>query len=275
MFCTNCGTKLSEGVKFCHECGNATPQPSSPEKVEEAPPVINIPFIPPEAPDEPAESKSEFNIPDYQPQPAYTPPPEQPPAYSPGAEQPVAQYQPTNTYQQSYDQKYQKPKTKNTGLIIAFSVIGVAVVVIAVLMITGVFSSIGSPKGYKTPEELMSVYFGAFEEADEETIVSLLLPELVEYALDNGYVRKGLASEMDDYYDMYGNKISRWYVEDDYPYSIYEDEFEEIGLDGSTVEEYTNYSTEVKLGGPDDYDSYIFDFDLVKVSGKWYLIEVW
>lgn len=126
-FCPNCGAPISEGVKFCMECGTkiALPEPSAPAEVTAEPPAPPV-------------------------QPVYEPPVQQ--VYQP----PVS---PANrVYQSPVQQTYEKspaaparggesPRQKKKGKVILFAVVGAVVVLAAVLLI---LLLVGGSEGDKT-----------------------------------------------------------------------------------------------------------------------------
>lgn len=297
MFCTNCGSQIPDDAKFCTECGKPiTDEHLDEARAEEAPSYEDnssehqdIPVM-----EKPEEAASDTPV-ENQAYNWYAPPAREQPAPTPDfAAREVPGYQAVPVYNkapgypdqqayqqpdqpQTYDQKYQAPQKKNSiPIIVIFCIIGVAIIGVLVWMFAGGLpGGIGSGRGYDTPEELMSVYFGAFQEGNERTVVGLVLPELVDYAILNGYSKDELTEELDDFYDDYGNKVSSWYVSGKREYSVYYEDFEDVGIDGSRIQKFMNYTTEVTLGGPSSYNELTIDFDLVQIDGRWYLTDIW
>ena len=183
-----------------------------------------------------------------------------------------------NMYQESYDRKFQQPKKKNSRLVIgALCVVGLLVVGVLVWMfVGGIFGGGGSAAGgYDKPEDLMSVYFGAFQESNDKTVADLMLPQIVDYAILEGFKKTDLPAELDEFYEYYGNKVVGWYISETFEWTDDFTEYWDIKIDESKVEKYIDYTAEVTLGGPKSNEELTMEFSLVKYDGKWYLTDVW
>lgn len=156
-----------------------------------------------------------------------------------------------------------------TGALIGIIAGGIAVVAI-VLVLCGVF---GGAKGYRSQTELIDDYFDAVEDRDYRKLVHMLAPGLTEYAYGELGTSsdRSLIEELDDwYYDYYGFEVDDWYIEevDYYDHS----DIQNLHQHGIKADEYVDVWVVAHFENGEEYD---IDFDLVKVNGKWYIIEVW
>jgi len=284
MFCPDCGSNLADNAKFCSECGKSLADITKTEKPDNENTISSSAEKAYNSYKIEDDRTSGYQRNDRGPEPHVS---ESAGSswYSQQKAEESSKYQPASTatrqsqqpYQPSYDMKLQQPQKKNNGLIIAiFCVIGLMIVGVFVwIFSSGVLGSF--QKGYDTPEELVGIYFAAFQDEDEKTIQSLFFTDLVDYAILSGWEKSEIVEELDYYYDDYGNEISHWYVSDtyEYTYSDFVGYYEDLDLKSSDIESYIDFETTVLLNGPDIYEEYIFDFDLIKIKGKWHLLEVW
>ena len=283
MFCPDCGSNLADNAKFCSACGKSLADVVNTKKPDDG----DITSSTAESGYSPNRFEPDRTT-DNKTYDSFSPRESESSGSSWYAQQKAeetSRYQPASTdvrqfrqpYQSSGDLKFQQPQKKNSGLIIGiFCFIGVLIVSIIVWMFTsGVPGSFR--KGYETPEELMGIYFAAFQDEDEKTIESLFLTDLVDFAILSGWNKNELVEALDLYYNDYGNNVSGWYVSNTYEYTYGEfiDYYEDFGLKASDIESYMDFETTVLLDGPDVYEEYIIDFDLIKINGRWHLLEVW
>lgn len=147
---------------------------------------------------------------------------------------------------------------------------GCAYIAISVL---DLFGDMG--RGYSNYNALLDDYFDAFEEDDTNAFVKLLLPEIMNGAEESGLTHRDVAYYLDSWYDDYGNEVDSWRISSETEYDLDDFYYLDIdSLDGKTLK-IINVTVEVQLDGPWNYDVEIFDFDLIKTDGRWYLIEVW
>ena len=285
MFCPECGSNLADNAKFCSGCGKPLADAIKSTRPDDG-----------ESVSPPAEKGHTYyqyetdRTSEYQNSDRTAVQRESEPSGSSWyaqqkAEESSRYHQPASTgtrqfqqpYQSSGDMKFQHPQKKSSGLVIGiFCVIGIMIVGVVVWIFSSGVSG-GFQKGYDTPEELIGIYFAAFQAEDEKTIQSLFLINLVDYAILGGWEKSEIVKELDYYYDEYGNNVSRWYVNDTYEYTYGEfvDYYEGLEMSRSDIESYIDFETTVFLDGPYTYEELIVDFDLIKVKGKWHLLEVW
>lgn len=278
MFCTECGSKLPDGSKFCTDCGAAlvnAAQAAPPQERQEAERPPERQTAPEYAPYQPPTGQSS---PYQAPQSPYQAPAGQSPYQAPVNQNspyqpPVGQHSPYEAPTGGADPRYQKPEKKsNVALIAIICVVGVAVLAVIAWVL---FSGLGSGSSAKTPEDLIESYLVLLEKGDEEGVVKLFLPELVQYGLDMGYEGYDLLYELDSYVDEYGSTLDDWYVTEYYNEPISDYDLKELGVKGK-VEAVANYTAEVTLIDSDDYDyEWTFDFTMICIDGRWSLLEVW
>ena len=304
MFCPNCGGQIPDDARFCTDCGktvevpevaNIQPQPeqeyqpqtyappsdfSQPQVTQEYQPQTYTPpadFSQPQVTQEYSSQSYAAPTSDYsQPQDAANQPVSSTYNQAGYPQQPAQQtYQ--NMYQESYDRKFQQPKKKSPGLVIGvLCIAGLLVVGVLVWMfVGGIFGGGSAAGGYDKPEDLMSVYFGAFQESNYKTVTDLMLPQLVDYAILEGYKKADLPAELDEFYDYYGNKVAGWYISETFEWPDDFSEYWDIEIDESKIEKYVDYTAEVTLGEPKSHEELTMEFGLVKYDGKWYLLDVW
>ena len=72
--------------------------------------------------------------------------------------------------------------------------------------------------------------------------------------------------------DVHGSRVERWHVMSVYPHSA-SDAAGVSALLGETVTHYVDVEVSVRFAGaPEDE---VWDFDLVRIDGAWYLYEIW
>ena len=127
-------------------------------------------------------------------------------------------------------------------------------------------------------EKLINSYFSMVSAGDSEGITDLLHP-LVSEALDNaGFSQSEYAAEIDGYSNNYGSEVIDHYVYGMYPYenSRYTQLCELLGFTQAQLELYISVEVGVNMYTTDGHpDSYVYGFDLVKVQGEWFIIEIW
>lgn len=160
-------------------------------------------------------------------------------------------------------------KKLSTGAIIGI-IAGVIAVVLVILALCGVF---GGARGYRSQEDLFEDYFDAVEDRDYHKLVRMFSPDLIEYASEEWDLssERSLMQKLDDwYYDYYGLEVENWHIceVDEYDRSDIQ-ELREYGVDADElIDVYV-------LARFEDGNEYDIDFDLAKVNGKWYIIEIW
>jgi hypothetical protein len=262
MFCPNCGTQMPDEARFCPSCGSRM-------EPERAPVTAAVPAAE-QTP--PAARRDAYHEPAAQQTAGAYQQPAQEAACQPVYRDPDPQYPPHSPYPQPAPQ----PR-KNRGLVIAVIVLAVLVVIggcayIAVSVLD-LFGNVGGARGYSNYRDLLDDYFDAFEDSDADAFVKLILPEIMDSAEESDLTNQDVAYYLDSWYDDYGNEVDSWYISDETAYSM--DDFSYLySLDGEDVS-VIDLTVEVQLDGPWNYDVEIFDFDLIQVDGKWYLIEVW
>lgn len=169
-------------------------------------------------------------------------------------------------------QPQEQPKKKlGKGALIGIIAGGLVLVVI----LLAVFGAFGSPgHGYVSQEKLIEAYFDAAEHRDFDRIAGMLAPNEVEYISDyyNYSGSKEVCEFIDSWCpDQYSLKVDDWYIYDVDEYGDYdiEDVEDDLEID---VSEYVDVWVVVTFKNGDEYD---YDFDLVKVNGKWYITEIW
>lgn len=258
MYCSSCGNEIPNGTKFCAACGAeqtvAQPVAASVPTQEQQGYAAN-----PYQQQPPAQPQQSYSQPQYQqPQQGYAAQPQQPYAQ---------QYSPAYGLQQP--PKNQKKKA--TAIIIS------AVVVVA-LVIAAIFI-FGGSGGASSPDKLVASYFKAYEKADLSAMMKLYHDKYVKAGRTYG----GLSTDadflydVDDWFSEYGTRVIN--------YKITDTDFDDIGasekasmaailgISASKLGSMATVSVEVELQGYSYTRTY--DFDILEIGGKWYLIEVW
>lgn len=214
------------------------------------------------------------------------------PAYGhPSSGQP-GQY---SDYPQSQHSHHMPEQIRMSGGRIAAIVI--VVLLAAALLIGGIFFAISrlgynlshfdpprygdgngnAENGYSDYETLIYDYFAMMEEGDSSSFADFLHPKVIE-ALDTEDIpQTEYAAALDDWIDFYGMEITNYDIGRGYPYenSDYTVLSDSIGLEQAELEQYIDVEVDVGILESGEREEYIMDFDLIKVSGQWYIVEVW
>lgn len=305
MFCPKCGAQLDDKDNFCYKCG----MPAAPETGIETDSYAD------ETEAQDIQEQSGFTVPGFkvpgfrtesdESEQEEEPEPEQDPEFenerqTAGGEEEPEPPVPQNTWYQQPEQQsswYQPPeepwvyaepgydayapressynpyqpqkKKGRTGLVIGFA--GLCVVILAAVLYIVLTMSGG---GYRNYHDLIDDYFDAFEEGDIYKICSLMPKEFVNAIRAEGYTRDDIAYNLDYWYDCYRNDVEEWHITGIEDYGMAEYYYDDY-FDAAQIDRFINVSADVWLDGPTVYDTYIFDFDLILVDGRWYLICVW
>ena len=112
-----------------------------------------------------------------------------------------------------------------------------------------------APEGY---EDVIDAYFDARGDADADAIRALFPQAMRDEALSDA--------------DVHGSRVERWHVMSVYPHSA-SDAAGVSALLGETVTHYVDVEVSVRFSGaPEDE---VWDFDLVRIDGAWYVYEIW
>ncbi len=248
MFCPNCGTQVSDTSKFCPSCGNSmAAQPPQQEPTYSAPSQNQQP---------PA-----YSAPQYQQPPVYTQP--TPP------QQPYAGYQQPAYSAPGYGTAVYTPKKSKKPLIIIIAIVVVVAIVAALFLFViggGIFRG-----GYKDYNKLIGDYFTAASKNDTKAIINMMLPEMRDLWKEMGMGdERALLDEMDYWTDNYGMAVMSWSINQIDEYDA-EDALDFTAYLRIKPTQYVDIEVNADYGYT--YDT--FDFDLVLVNGRWYIIEIW
>lgn len=175
-------------------------------------------------------------------------------------------------YEEPYEAPYEpavpeyKPKKKLPLAIILIA----AAALIAVL----VFCFFGK-SGYKDYNDLIDDYFKASSNADLKGVLELFHPKAIDVVATalgyDDYLQT--LDYLDEWYSdgYYGRKAVSWTVESVEPADI-DDIILFEGILGIDVERVLDVEVDVVFAGGDDE---CYDFDLISVDGRWYMIDIW
>ena len=163
---------------------------------------------------------------------------------------------------------------KKTGLIIGISVACVLVIAAGIILAFMYFGDSSEDEGFATIEDLLGAYFEAFAADEADMIGGYFLPELVAAFESDGYSLEEIAEYLDAGYDDYGTAIKKWSQEVSQELDI-DDTFlgdKNVDIDTSKVQSARYLEADVTFKS--DSEVWIFEFDVAKRDGGWYLVEV-
>ncbi len=256
MFCKNCGASMPDGSSFCSQCGARADVP-----VENNVPAGNH-----------AGDGYGYN---QNVQPDYS-----------------AGQQAGEPYQQGYAGEYygtgeaaaaqvQTAKKNRLVGIIAVAAVAVIAIVVVLILVLG-----GGSKGAKNVDGLVDQYVEAMTKADGGKLLDLMPEEFVDEAVEqSGMDRKNLESYMDMALSAATANLDTEYgkgwkvtaeVTDEYDYEgseltdLQANFMEEYGIEVEAAKEVEfDITIEYKDGSDTDWDS----LEVIKVDGKWYIVE--
>ena len=180
------------------------------------------------------------------------------------------------------------PKGSKTGVIIAVSIACVLIIAAGILIAftdffggrgtTGSGIGISTPpvanQGFATYEALIEAYFDAFESGDERKIAGYFLPEILDLVEEWGYAKTDVEAleNLDAMYKFYGAEVT-WDESGTEVLDISGTYLEDTDIDTSKIESIKSVSIELEVTGRESDGWYYFE--VVKIGGKWYLMEIW
>ena len=287
MFCTNCGTSISDDAKFCPNCGAVNQRAAQAAQSAQTQPAAPAQPVQPEPTPQPVETApvqpTQIN---QAPQPVY--------AAAPVQQQAMPQDGPvyaTEVYP-GYGAAAAPVKKKKTGLIVGICAGGAVVIagiVVLILWLTGVFGGgVAGGVGGNSPAAVANSFIDIVMDPngiDGQKVMDLLPDEMIDYGMsEGGYANE---AEMADAleYSLGGSMVENLQLMEDYgisydvsigeiaPVSDYElediqDAYQEIGVtvsDAQTVEAVFNFEM--------DGETYSESTDIatIQVGGQWYL----
>lgn len=287
MFCTNCGTSISDDAKFCPNCGAVNQRAAQAAQSAQTQPAAPAQPVQPEPTPQPVETApvqpTQIN---QAPQPVY--------AAAPVQQQAMPQDGPvyaTEVYP-GYGAAAAPVKKKKTGLIVGICAGGAVVIagiVVLILWLTGVFGGgVAGGVGGNSPAAVANSFIDIVMDPngiDGQKVMDLLPDEMIDYGMsEGGYANE---AEMADAleYSLGGSMVENLQLMEDYgisydvsigeiaPVSDYElediqDAYQEIGVtvsDAQTVEAVFNFEM--------DGETYSESTDIatILVGGQWYL----
>ena len=290
MFCTNCGTSISDDAKFCPNCGAvnqraaqaAQPAPTQPAAAP-VQPVQPEPTPQPveAAPVQPAQANQA-------PQPVY--------AAAPAQQQAMSQNGPAYSAEMypGYGAAAAAApvKKKKTGLIVGICAGGAVVIagiVVLILWLTGVFGGgVAGGVGGNSPVAVANSFIDIVMDPngiDGQKVMDLLPDEMIDYAMSGGnYANEAEMADaleyslgnsmvenlqlMGEYGISYDVSVGEAAPVSDYELEDIQDAYQEIGVnvsDAQTVEAVFNFEM--------DGETYSESTDIatIQVGGQWYL----
>ena len=163
---------------------------------------------------------------------------------------------------------------KKAGLIIGISVACVLIIAVAIIFAFMNFGGSSENGGFATIDELLDTYFIAFEADEAEKIGRCFLPELVAAFESDGYSLEEITEYLDAGYDDYGESIKKWEQAVSQNLDI-DDTFlgnKNVDIDTSKVQSARYLEADVTFKNGSEI--WIFEFDVAKRDGLWYLVEV-
>ena len=290
MFCTNCGTSISDDAKFCPNCGAVNQRAAQAAQSAQTQPAAPAQPVQPEPTPQPVETApvqpTQIN---QAPQPVY--------AAAPVQQQAMPQDGPvyaTEVYP-GYGAAAAAAapvKKKKTGLIVGICAGGAVVIagiVVLILWLTGVFGGgVAGGVGGNSPAAVANSFIDIVMDPngiDGQKVMDLMPDEMIDYGMsEGGYANE---AEMADAleYSLGGSMVENLQLMEDYgisydvsigeiaPVSDYElediqDAYQEIGVtvsDAQTVEAVFNFEM--------DGETYSESTDIatIQVGGQWYL----
>jgi hypothetical protein len=317
VYCRKCGHYLKEGELFCLSCGallpDQLPVDAGPSEVPESfiphPDTVlsqeNLPTTVHDTNSAPLQ-KPLYGYEDYDPNVYDRMQAQQQPS---PVVQATPQYHPVNSPYTSLTgvQATEKPKRNRIGLLIILISSMFAILLICLLIIIGLLKDIrrntsayedhlfnnyqkenyadrydwqedGEGEGsHATYDWLINDYFDLVAKGDNNAIVELLHPRVIEALQQHGYKETEFAEAVDAYIEYYGCFVEQFSVIDVYPYSTsdYATLEEKIGFDQAALEAYVDIYVAATVKKDSQTINLWYDFDLVKIDGFWYLISVW
>lgn len=130
------------------------------------------------------------------------------------------------------------------------------------------------PKGY---EMVIDSYFSIISDGDPDRIIELLHPFVVTALESAGFLPNEYAREIDVHNENYGAFVMDHYIYGIFPYenSQYDYLCGFLGFEQAQLEQYISVEVGTNLNIDDKEDNWIYNFDLVKINGEWYIIEIW
>lgn len=289
MFCTNCGTSISDDAKFCPNCGAVNQRAAQAAQPAQAQPAA-APAQPvqPEPIPQPVEAApvqpAQVN---QAPQPVY--------AAAPAQQQAMPQNGPAYSAEMypGYGAAAVAPvKKKKTGLIVgicAGGVVVIAAIVVLILWLTGVFGGgVAGGVGGNSPAAVANSFIDIVMDPngiDGQKVMDLLPDEMIDYAMSEGdYANEAEMADaleyslgnsmvrnlqlMEDYGISYDVSIGETTPVSDYELEDIQEAYQEIGVnvsDAQTVEAVFNFEM--------DGETYSESTDIatIQVGGQWYL----
>ncbi len=140
-----------------------------------------------------------------------------------------------------------------------------------------IFDDFSASGNYSSYESLLEDYFKFAESGDRAEFSRFLHQNVRDILEKDGILEEEFAEELDGWVDMYGLEVLTYEVTDVYQYdnSQYSSLTDIFGFDQGEIDQYADVEVYVELQEDEGVTDWYYDFDLIKVSGKWYILEIW